>query len=185
MAGKKKIIVLIASVREGRKSDRVGLFFSNFMKNKTSLDPEIVDLRELQFPIFSERLKFMKEPDKKVLWFAEKIRTADGIVIVTPEYNGGYPASLKNVIDLLYDEWKGKPVAVSTVSGGPFGGSQAITSLTFSLWKIGATVVPAMFPVPHVEEAFDENGKPADEAGFERRATAFVNGILRLMPGEA
>ncbi len=83
------------------------------------------------------------------------------MIIVTPEYNGGYPASLKNVVDLLYPAWHRKPVAISTVSDGSFGGTQVITSLQFSLWKIRAWTVPAMFPVPKAQEAFDENGQAA------------------------
>ena len=119
-----------------------------------------------------------KDPTPNVVDFANRIQSADGVLIVTPEYNGGYPASLKNVVDLLYSEWDHKPVAISTVSDGIFGGTQVITSLQFSLWKIGAWTIPAMFPVPKVKEAFDENGVPADKAGTEKRALAFVNELL-------
>jgi NAD(P)H-dependent FMN reductase len=170
----RKVIILVASVREGRKSNRVGLFFRNFLSHEKDFQPEILDLKEYDFPVFHERLKFTKSPGEKVLMFAEKIKSADGVVIVTPEYNGGYPAALKNVTDLLYDEWKRKPVAIVTVSSGPFGGAQVMTSLTFTLWKIGVWLVPAMFPVPKVEDAFDENGVPSDKEGTEKRAHAFV-----------
>ena len=50
----------------------------------------------------------MKEPSEQVLDYAERFRKADGVIIVTPEYNGSFPASLKNVIDLLTEDWKGK-----------------------------------------------------------------------------
>ena len=59
-----------------------------------------------------------------------------------------------------------------------FGGSQVITSLTFSLWKIRAWVVPAMFPTPKVKEAFDEKGNPADKAGVDKRATGFLDELM-------
>ena len=74
----------------------------------------------------------------------------------------------------MYDEWHRKPVAIATVSDGIFGGSQVITSLQFSLWKIRAWTVPAMFPVPTVEKTFDENGNPADKEGTDKRAAAFL-----------
>jgi NAD(P)H-dependent FMN reductase len=102
-------------------------------------------------------------------------------VVVTPEYNGGYPASLKNVVDLLYEEWRRKPIAISTVSNGPFGGTQVITSLQFTLWKIRAWTVPAMFPVPMVGDAFDEAGNPADKAGTDKRARGFISELLWCM----
>lgn len=169
-----KIIVLSASVRTGRKSDRVARYFLNYINNNKIGEAELVDLKEFNFPLFEERLKFLKEPSKQLQDFAAAIKNADGIVLVTPEYNGGYPACLKNAIDVLYDEWHRKPVAIATVSDGIFGGSQVITSLQFSLWKIRAWTVPAMFPVPTVEKTFDENGNPADKEGTDKRAAAFL-----------
>lgn len=176
-----KIVIISASVREGRNSHRVALFFKNFIETNNLATVEVLDLQQYQFPIFEERLKFQKNPSIMVTEFANKIKTADGIIIVTPEYNGGYPASLKNVIDLLTDEWKRKPIAISTVSAGGFGGMQVITSLQFSLWKLQALTVPAMFPVPKVSEAYDEQGNPSDKAGTEKRAKSFIDELLWIM----
>lgn len=113
-----------------------------------------------------------------MLSFANEVNNADGIIVVTPEYNGGYPASLKNVIDLLYTEWKRKPIAIATVSAGAFAGSQVITSLQFSLWKIGALVVPAMFPVATIDKTFDETGYPSDKEGTDKKAKTFINELI-------
>ena len=172
------ITIISSSVRIGRNSHRVALFFKQYLEENNLATVEILDLNAYQFPVFNERLRLQVNPAANVLEFANKIRSADGVLIVTPEYNGGYPASLKNVVDLLYDEWRRKPVAISTVSDGIFGGTQVITSLQFSLWKIRAWTVPAMFPVPKVKEAFDENGVPADKAGTEKRAGAFLDEML-------
>lgn len=172
------IAIISSSVRTGRNSNRVALYFKGYLQTNNLATVEFIDLNEYRFPVFDERLRFQKNPSAEMLDFADKIKLADGVLIVTPEYNGGYPASLKNVIDLLYDEWYRKPIAISTVSNGIFGGSQVITSLQFSLWKIRAWTVPAMFPVPKVEDAFDENGNPADKAGTDKRAAAFINELL-------
>ena len=153
-----KLIIISASVREGRKSHRAALFFKNFLIKKYQADVSIADLDELNFPLFKERLRFQKNKSPEVVAFAEKIKQSDGVLIITPEYNGGYPASLKNVIDLMYDEWRRKPVAIATVSDGMFGGMQAITSLQFILWKIRAWTVPAMFPMPQIDKTFDAHG---------------------------
>ncbi|HET6991770.1 MAG TPA: NAD(P)H-dependent oxidoreductase, partial [Bacteroidia bacterium] len=126
-----KIVIIAASVRTGRKSDRVALFFRNYIETNNLASTEILDLQQYQFPVFDERLKFQKNPLPQTIEFAEKIKSADGVIIVTPEYNGGYPAALKNVIDLLNDEWRKKPIAISTVSAGGFAGMQVITSLQF------------------------------------------------------
>ena len=128
--------------------------------------------------MFDERLKFQKSPSADVIEFSDKIKAADGVIIVTPEYNGGYPASLKNVIDLLYDEWYHKPVAITTVSQGNFGGAQVLTQLQFVLWKMKAWTVPAMFPVPGINEAFDENGDPADKSAVDTRAASFIKELF-------
>ena len=107
--------------------------------------------------------------------------SADGVIIITPEYNGGYPASLKNVVDLLTDEWRRKPVAICTVSDGPFGGTQVITSLQFTLWKMGALTVPAMFPVPKAGDSFSEEGIPSDPEATGKRTARFTGELIRCI----
>ena len=175
------IAIISSSVRVGRNSHRVALFFKAYIEDNKLAKVELLDLNEYQFPIFDERLRNLKNPPASALLFAEKIKNADGVIIVTPEYNGGYPASLKNAIDLLYTEWKRKPVAVATASSGPFGGAQVNTSLVFSLWKIGVWLVPAMYLGPKVQEAYNETGVPVDKEATERRAKAFIDELLWCM----
>jgi NAD(P)H-dependent FMN reductase len=172
------ISILSSSVRDHRISHRVALYFKKFLEENKLATAAILDLLEYQFPIFHERLRLQAAPAANVLEFAEKIKASDGVIIVTPEYNGGYPASLKNVIDLLYDEWHRKPVAIATSSDGVFGGTQVITSLQFSLWKIRAWTVPAMFPVPKAQELFDEAGNAIDKARTDKRASGFIKELL-------
>ena len=177
----KNISIISSSVRIGRNSHRVALYFKNYLEENKLAKVKIIDLMEYDFPIFEERLKFIAAPTEKMHSFAEEVTKADGIIMVTPEYNGGYPASLKNVIDLLYTEWKRKPIGIATVSAGAFGGSQVITSLQFSLWKIGALVVPAMFPVPTIDKTFDETGYPSDKEGTDKKAKTFIGELTWWM----
>ena len=172
------IAIISSSVRTGRNSHRVALYFQNYLTTNNLATAEIIDLNEYQFPIFDERLRLQPDPSPSLLDYAARVTKADGIIIVTPEYNGGYPASLKNAIDVLYKEWHRKPIAISTASDGIFGGTQVITSLQWSLWKIRAWTVPAMFPVPKVQEAFDEHGVPADKVGVDKRAAGFTGELL-------
>jgi NAD(P)H-dependent FMN reductase len=159
----------------------VALYFKRYLEENNLASAEILDLKEYNFPLFDERLRLQKNPSEAALDFAAKIKIADGIIIVTPEYNGGYPPSLKNAIDLLYDEWYHKPVAISTVSDGNFGGSQVITSLQFTLWKMKAWTVPALFPVPRITESFDENGHPSNKAADDKRAANLVKEMFQLI----
>ncbi|MEO6537054.1 MAG: NADPH-dependent FMN reductase [Ferruginibacter sp.] len=180
-----KIIILSASIRTGRKSNRVSSYFLNYIKTNEIGEAELIDLKSLDFPLFQERLRFLEQPSPQLQDFALKIKNADGIVIVTPEYNGGYPAGLKNAIDVLYEEWHRKPIAIVTVSDGIFGGSQVITSLQFTLWKMRAWTVPALFPVPNVSLTFDESGKPVDQEKTDKRAAAFLAELTWCMNAKA
>jgi len=173
-----KISIISSSVREGRNSHRVALFFKKYLEENNLAEAEILDLAKYNFPLFEERLKYQKSPTEGALDFATRVKSSDGIIIITPEYNGGYPASLKNVIDLLSDEWYHKPVAISTVSEGNFGGAQVIISLQFLLWKIRTLTVPAMFPVPNVTDMFDENGNPTGSSFPEKRLSNFVKELF-------
>jgi NAD(P)H-dependent FMN reductase len=173
-----KIAIISPSVRKGRKSHRIALYFLNLIKEMNLAEVEILDLLKYNFPLFNERLKFMESPSADMIDFAEKIKSADGVLIISPEYNGGSPASLKNAIDLLTDEWHRKPVAFVTVSDGNFGGTQAIISLQFTLWKLGAFTVPATMRLPNIINTFDENGVPADIQSINKRGTAFIKELL-------
>ncbi|MES2891986.1 MAG: NAD(P)H-dependent oxidoreductase [Bacteroidota bacterium] len=138
----------------------------------------MLDLNAYNFPLFDERLQFMKEPAPGVVDFSEKIKKADGVIIVTPEYNGGYPASLKNAIDVLFPEWKRKPVAIATASAGPFGGAQVNTSLAFSLWKIGVLLVPSLYLVAKVQDSFQADGQPVDKPATDKRTAKYMEELL-------
>jgi NAD(P)H-dependent FMN reductase len=172
------IAIISSSVRRERKSHNVALYFQNYLRENKLATSEILDLKEYNFPIFEDTIKTIENPTEKILDFAAKIKSADGIIIVTPEYNGGFPASLKNVIDLLYDEWQGKPICISTVSAGIFGGTQALVSLQFILWKIGAWTVTNMFPVPNVAKSFDDTGNALDKVATDKLAKVFLAELL-------
>lgn len=172
------IAIISSSIRTGRKSHRVALFFKSFLEEHQLASSEILDLAAYNFPLFEERLRYLASPPAGAIEFAEKIKSAQAIIIIVPEYNGGYPASLKNVIDLLADEWKHKPVALVAVSAGPFGGTQVIGQLQFVLWKMGAYTIPARLQVANVSEEYDEKGLPADKQSTNKRASAFIAELL-------
>ncbi|QNF34459.1 NAD(P)H-dependent oxidoreductase [Adhaeribacter swui] len=172
------IAILSTSVRTGRNSHRVGIYFKKFIEEKQLATADLIDLQDYHFPIFEERLRFMDNPLPSVVEFASRMQKAAGIIVITPEYNGGFPASLKNVIDLLSIEWKGKPTSIVTVSTGPLGGVLVYPSLVFSLWKKGVWVVPARYQVPQVQEAFDAQGNPADVPGTEKRTQTFLQELV-------
>ena len=169
------IIILSSSVRINRNSHRAALYFEKYLLEHNLASTEIIDLKEKNFPLFDERLAYHPAPTEEMLEFSGQIKKADGVIIVTAEYNGGYPAELKNAVDLLYDEWFKKPIAIATASDGDFGGTQVITSLLFTLWKIRAWVLPVRYPIPRVQDAFDENGIPSDKKTQDKFTKTFIN----------
>jgi NAD(P)H-dependent FMN reductase len=172
------ISIISSSTRTGRKSHNVALYLQKYVIENKLATAEILDLKNYNFPIFDERLQFQEKPSELTLEFADKIKASQGIIIVTPEYNGGYPASLKNVIDLLYAEWERKPIAISTVSAGEYAGSQVLIFLQFVLWKIKAFTVPATFPIAKVQEQFDDLGNALNKTETDKLASAFIKELL-------
>lgn len=175
----KSISIISSSIRIERKSHNVALYLQKYISENKLAKAEILDLKQYNFPLFEERLKFQKNPSITTLEFAEKIKSSDAIIVVTPEYNGSLPASLKNVIDLLYEEWSGKPIGLSTVSGGIFGGNQCLTHLEFILWKMKALVIQANFPVPSVEKTFDDKGNALKKEETDKLANLFLKELFK------
>ncbi|MDP4223927.1 MAG: NAD(P)H-dependent oxidoreductase [Bacteroidota bacterium] len=174
-----KIVIISPSIRDGRNSHRVALYFLNLLKEKGFENAEILDLLKYNFPLFHERLENQKSPSPEAIEFSQKVRSADGVIIVTPEYNGGYPASLKNAVDLLVSEWYRKPIAFVPVSDGSFGGSQVIMSLQFSFWKLGAITVPFLLRLPDIDRTFDVTGVPVDKTSQDKRAGALIRELVK------
>jgi NAD(P)H-dependent FMN reductase len=179
------ILLLSASIRDGRMSQRVALHLQQHIGATGRHSVELLDLAILELPLFHERLKFMTDPPAAAVKVAEAVRRADGMIIVAPEYNGGYPASLKNVIDLLNEEWKRKPVALAPVSNGAFGGTQVLMQLQFVLWKLRAWVVPGAMHVPQLKDQFSEEGAAADTAAWARRCDALLAELEWAMEARA
>ncbi|HRH64999.1 MAG TPA: NAD(P)H-dependent oxidoreductase [Bacteroidia bacterium] len=175
----KKIVIVSGSIRTGRLSHRVAVYFQNFIREKKLAEVVMLDLKELNLPLSEERLKYLPDPAPQILRYAEEIKSADAVIVVSPEYNSGYPASLKNAIDLLYDEWYRKPVGLATVSDGNFGGMHVLIMLQTVFLKVRALVVPATFPVPLVRNNFDETGNATDKEKTDQRAAKFLAEVMK------
>jgi NAD(P)H-dependent FMN reductase len=175
------ISIISSSVRTGCKSQSVSQYFQKYLSNNNLATTEILDLKKSNSPIFEYPVKTQKKTSEQVIGFADKVKSSDGIIIVTPEYNGGYPASLKNILDLLYYEWHGKPVSVCTVSAGIFGGTQALVSLQFTLWEIGKWTVTNIFCVSNVSKTFDNLGNPLEKVVTDKLADTYIKELLECV----
>ena len=107
----------------------------------------------------------------------DAIVKADGLVIVTPEYNHGYPGTLKAVLDLLLREYVHKAVAFVGVSAGPWGGARVIEAMVPMARELGLAVTFADLNFPFVQRTFDANGNLLDPA-FDKRAKDFLDELV-------
>jgi NAD(P)H-dependent FMN reductase len=171
------IPVILGSTRRNRESVKVARFALNSLQAIGGVETELLDLQELNFPIMEERLRMRDDPPAGLADFSAKIARADAVVIVTPEYNSGYPGVLKNALDYLYAEYKRKPFGIITVSAGGFGGILCLASLRQVVLALGGVPIPASLPVSKVQESFSADGKPADPA-FQKRAQAFFDELM-------
>ncbi len=105
---------------------------------------------------------------------AEILKSADGFVFVSAEYNHSIPAALKNLLDHFQSEYLYKPSAIVTYSAGPFGGVRALINLRAILAELGTPSIPSAFPVSHVQSAFDDDGNAVDEA-YDERVVRFLD----------
>ena len=106
------ILVIIGSTRQNRFGETVARWFMTRTEERTDLSFELVDLRDWKFQYYDRPLPASRgEYDEEAQRWAQVVGHADGFVIVTPEYNYGYPAVLKSALDAIYHEWNRKPVA--------------------------------------------------------------------------
>jgi len=171
------IPIILGSTRRGRQSAKVARFVADRMQKDERIETEILDLLDYNFPMMEERLRLRDDPPLRVPEFSSRIARADAVVIVSPEYNNGYPGVLKNALDYLGPEYKRKPVAIVTVSGGGFGGLNALAQLRLITLGMDAFPIPASLPFSRVQDVFAEDGT-LKELAYEKRADAFIAEVL-------
>lgn len=173
-----KVKVIMGSTREGRNGGRVGEYIQSVAAIEADWEVEYLDLKALDLPMYADAVSpsFRESLDglpEEVKEWSRKIEEADAFVIVTPEYNHGYPAPLKNAIDWLFKEWNRKPVAFVSY-GALLAGGRAVEQLRQVVAELHMTSIRAQVLFPAVWEAFDTNGQPKDPATEER-----VRGMFR------
>jgi NAD(P)H-dependent FMN reductase len=120
--------IIVASTRPGSSGPAIAGWIADTAGRTGEFDSvEVLDLAEINLPFLDEphhpKLGTYTKPH--TLAWAREIDSADALVIVTPEYNSGFPAPLKNAIDFLHAEWKNKALGVVTYGGGASGGARA------------------------------------------------------------
>jgi NAD(P)H-dependent FMN reductase len=154
-----KLPLLLGTMRVGRRSEAVARYLLAKLEADPRFQPELLDLATYRFGLLEQRPSEMAEPPKALDAFSQRLREADALLIVSPEYKGGIPGALKNAIDLLEPGiLRRKPVGICTVSAGGFGGLQCLLQLRLTVFALGGVPIPESISISRVHERFAEQG---------------------------
>jgi NAD(P)H-dependent FMN reductase len=152
------IPVILGTPRQGRLSEHVARVMVEQLCKRGDVATSLIDVRKLD-------LSSMDAGEAiKDAGFSDAMRRADGLVIVAPEYNHGYPGLLKHVLDTNLKEYIHKPVGLCGVSAGAFGGTRVVESLLPVMRELGMVTIFWDVNVSSAGKAFDESGQLLDQA---------------------
>lgn len=158
-----KLMLINGSVREGRVSDKVQAWALGVLKQDNDLDIDVADLKEVDLPFFNEATTPSMAHDQfqnpKANAWAQRVRAAEAFIFITPEYNHGPSAVMKNAIDWLYDSWHYKPVGFISY-GGLAAGTRAVQQLKQNILHVKLFPINSNVHIPNVGTAFDAQGNP-------------------------
>jgi NAD(P)H-dependent FMN reductase len=148
------LAIIIGSTREGRLAPRITEWFVPLARAHGRFDVDVLDLPEIGLPdVLSE------DPSPAVARYLQRLARADAFVVITPEYNHGYPAALKQAIDIAFEQWQAKPVAFVSY-GGVSGGLRAVEQLRQVFSELHATTIRDGVVIANCWSSFGEGRLP-------------------------
>ncbi|QHW31416.1 NAD(P)H-dependent oxidoreductase [Paenibacillus rhizovicinus] len=161
MEQKKTVLLVMGSVRAGRNCPKITSWVGSIGRTTSNYSYEMIDLAKWPLPMDDEpgipALTGYSQPHTQA--WSEKIKSASGVVFVTPQFNWGYPAVLKNAIDHLYHEWRDKPVMIVTYGG--HGGGRCAKQLRRVAVRLRMRIVPTS-PALRLSDAVIREGAELD-----------------------
>ncbi len=173
------ILLILGSTREGRFSEVIGRWLLPILETREDLTVELVDLRDWKLPYYdrpSVAAQSDYAEDELCLRWADVVAGGDGYVIISPEYNYGYPAVLKSALDAVYKEWNRKPVAFVGY-GGWSGGSRGVQQLRMVAIELQMVPVRGTMVLQFARRLFDESGRPKDAEFYAAAATRMLDDL--------
>jgi NAD(P)H-dependent FMN reductase len=165
------IPVILGTPRQGRMSEHAARFVLRELEKREGVETELIDVRELPLTTQDEGGAI------KDASFSRAVARADALIIVTPEYNHGYPGMLKHALDTNLKEYVHKAVGVCGVSAGGFGGARVIENLLPVLRELGLVAIFWDLNFSSVNKIFDQSGALLDES-YIKRAEKFLSELV-------
>ncbi|MCX5726397.1 MAG: NAD(P)H-dependent oxidoreductase [Candidatus Saganbacteria bacterium] len=166
------IPIILGTAREGRQSEKVARFMLLEVK-KAGLETELIDVRDYRVEATDNT---ETTPQAKSL--GEKIKKADGLIVVSPEYNHGYPGELKMLLDMIYKQYAKKPLGICGVSAGGLGGARVVEQLRQVFIELRMVPIREALYFPAVQDLFDDKGNIKDPASYSSRVKSFLDELL-------
>lgn len=164
-----RVALIYGSTREGRFCDTVAAWAAAQIASRSEFALDVIDPAALALPVRHER-----EGTDDLVALRQRIADADAFVIVTPEYNHGYPAALKLVIDLAQSGWQAKPVAFVSY-GSMSGGLRAVEQLRLVFAELHAVTIRDGVSFHLAWHQFDRAGQPRDPDGCGAAASTMLD----------
>ena len=170
------IPIILGTNRDGRQSELVARWVMAEMEKRDDVETQLIDIRDFTLPEdgYGEYIK------DQFTEYKETIERADGIVIVSPEYNHSFSGKLKSVLDILYGEYNRKAVGIVSVSMGQWGGVRMTESIASVSLALGLVQIKESLQFTSVPNVFDEGGSMKEEfvEGYEKRFNGFFNSLV-------
>lgn len=175
-----KLHIIVASTRPGRKGPAVARWFEDFARRHGGFDPVLVDLAEVNLPVFDEpnhplQRKYEHEHTRR--WSAT-VAAADAYAFVLPEYNYFPPPALVNALDYLVAEWTYKPAGLVSY-GGVSGGLRAAQALKLLLTTLKVMPIPEGVAVPNFTQFLGDDGVFRPGEPVDRSAATMLGELQR------
>jgi len=177
---KPKLLVIFGSTRPGRSSLPIGRWFVERAQEHGAFDVSVADLAEVDLPFFDEpnhpRLgQYAHEHTRR--WSAT-VESADAFVFITPEYNYGYPAVLKNAIDYLYREWNDKPLGFVSY-GAVAGGTRSVQQLRQVAAFVKLVPITEAVHIPFHRNYLDADGAMTSDERLDQGCRVLLDELCR------
>lgn len=152
------LMVIVASIRDGRKGRAVADWFVAEAENHGGFDVKIADLKEVDLPLMTEpNHPRVKQYTQEKTWeWSRMVESADAFAFVMPEYNHSLIAPLANAIDYLSQEWQHKPATIVSY-GGLSGGQRAAQELRTRLTALSVVSMPAQVSLPFFAQHINDD----------------------------
>ncbi|MCC6476429.1 NAD(P)H-dependent oxidoreductase, partial [bacterium] len=147
-----RIAAIIGSLRSQSYNRKLAAIATDILLRQ-NVEVDLIDLKMLPLPIYDGDVESEKGLPDATWKLKARLAACHGILIVSPEYNGGVPGGLKNAIDWSSrgegNPWQGKAVALMGASTGMWGTTRMMPHLRQTMTVLGALVIPEQINVPH------------------------------------